>query len=378
MSLDSLVRGTSKAITIDDPDLLLVDLDFEKDERSPELDGSTDVDAVDPRGLLYGAIIAAYFLGAQGPRPFGFSIYSQHWDAALDDGYAQTFFGLLLALSGELGDDVSVDGVLKAMRERRAVSKPEHAVADALGRYRRSLWEALQNDLAADAKSFLDAALLVENACESNEPSPNLDTAVVMWTGARGGIESVLLRSLFADCRSDGTWSLDALGSENSNEEMGKVINFDADVCRPVEEYLDHLDSRSDDDAEPKWPFSDRLHEEKKVFALTLRWAQLYCRRRFRSRHGGDIKAPGVTEIAEWLGLQARQVNRAISTVIHRADSGGGGKAYLEALDSPTIWPFAHGQWIPYHVTKHLKARLAKNEDYGHIYRPPTLALGLD
>src|SRR4051812_37346736 len=61
------------------PDLLLIDARFEKDDSAPDL-GQLGIrisgdETADPRGLLYGAILASQF-SAPNSVPFGFEVYS--------------------------------------------------------------------------------------------------------------------------------------------------------------------------------------------------------------------------------------------------------------------------------------------------------------
>jgi len=138
-------RRHDVTVEMDVPDIVLIDCHFDDDLSAPPLKSHNDQDAagkrtVDARGLFYGCALVAYYLGQFPQRPFGFAIYSQDIKAAAQDGYAQTFYSVLDAISGDLNvQRVSPVIVRQRMEEIGGGKTPDVVVPAALRSYRKSL-----------------------------------------------------------------------------------------------------------------------------------------------------------------------------------------------------------------------------------------------
>lgn len=196
------------------PDLLLIDARFEEDRSAPDL-GRLGVrvngESADPRGLLYGAVLAAQFNAIEN-LPFGFVVYSADLPSIADDPYAQTFFGLLEGLTRRFTPSSDRGFALaQQMRATPTGAMPRDSWGAALLRFRQSLQESLGQCWSPDYSSFASARDAVRAFLQEGKEPP--EAISVRWTFGNGKSRTVLLRSLLADCRTQWpeSWDSDAM-----------------------------------------------------------------------------------------------------------------------------------------------------------------------
>ena len=198
------------------PDLVLIDCRFEQDHRylpmSPQLRES------DPRGLLHGAIFIARMFGANRFHPFGFSVYSMDASGFQDDAYAQTFMGFLIAMRDSTRAPETNEH-LSQLRDRELVGRCRQALASTINQNPATAWgPALKmyrsrfaelTELGAvmvDKDSWLE----VRGATETGK-SELFDSGLALsWRGGNGEVDTVEVRSLFADFLSEELWNAQA------------------------------------------------------------------------------------------------------------------------------------------------------------------------
>lgn len=203
---------------VDEPDLVLVDCRFEEDNKYAPM--SSNLKGYDPRGLMHGAIFVSRLFGRDRFHPFGFAVYSMDASAFHNDAYAQTFMGFLLAMRDSTLPPGST-GTIKGRRSRelagvcgeelaRTVKQnPATAWGQALEMYRQRLLEVA--DLQAivfDSQSYLHATdVLKNNDLEA------IDAGVALtWRRFGGELDSIDLRSLFADQLASDRWTEECTG----------------------------------------------------------------------------------------------------------------------------------------------------------------------
>jgi hypothetical protein len=215
------------------PDLLLIDARFEVDGSAPELGKhgfSTKAgNTADPRGLLYGAMLAAKLIPSG--LPFGFEIYSQDLASIAQDPYAQTFYGLLESLTD--GERSPPDrGLLfgRRMEATPAGALPSAGLRTALKRFRKTFGAAVGRTITPNYQSFEDASEAVRQFVRHGTTLPE-DLAVKWQVRDSGQTRSVFLRSLFADCRTEfgRSWdraAITANGVERALKEIARSGGF--------------------------------------------------------------------------------------------------------------------------------------------------------
>lgn len=225
-------------------DLLLIDCHFEDDKTAPQI--GTDVD---PRGLLHGIIFLAKLLGADPAHPMGFTIYSADITALSDDPYAQTFYGLLVSMSGELDEYKNVklhEGgligwLVEHMKNRDHGGEVSDAWPRALEMYRKRFIESCDNGfIALDVESALNLQAKMKSIMkEKYYVQP--DDLTLRWL-SRSGEENVYMRSLFADCRINGNWIPDKVNAKKIQPWLDELVsmNWKTDFAQ-AKGLLDHV-----------------------------------------------------------------------------------------------------------------------------------------
>lgn len=197
----------------EEPDLVLVDCRFEHDNKyapmTPELRG------YDPRGLMHGAIFVSRLFGRDRFHPFGFSVYSMDASAFHKDAYAQTFMGFLLAMRDSTVPPGQT-GIIKGKRARELSTvcgeelgktikqNPATAWGPALQMYRERLKEVADlQAIVIESQSYLQLIDgLQREDTAALEQGPGLT-----WRRFDGELDTVDIRSLFADLLSNDQWN---------------------------------------------------------------------------------------------------------------------------------------------------------------------------
>ena len=199
-----------------EPDLVLVDCRFEQDNKyapmTPELRG------YDPRGLMHGAIFVSRLFGRDRFHPFGFSVYSMDASAFHKDAYAQTFMGFLLAMRDSTIPPGQV-GLIKGRRARELsavcgeeLSKtikqnPATAWGPALQMYRQRFKEVADlQAIVIESQSYLQLVDVLQRE-DKEAVEAGLGLA---WRRFDGELDTVDVRSLFADHLESDQWTAEA------------------------------------------------------------------------------------------------------------------------------------------------------------------------
>lgn len=356
--------------SVEIPDLMLVDCHFTDDSTSPKLRVADKQRVIDPRGLLYGSVLASYFVGTRPLRPFAFVPYSQNMGLAAKDPYAQTFYSLLSAMFEDIPEIVEPAYYSRAMAATGASATPESVVATALEHYRLCLlrfletcepeWETFQHALAAVSAYLAGGASLPEDLA-------------VGWTDSKGCKDRVLLRSLFADCRRAQTWIKDERQRQDVEDARGSVKgrgvmeflekvlegrNYCTQVLEPVRGILRDrpatlrgiLRDRPSTSQDPRWG-KGSLMAERRILAFTIAWAMDRSEQKLKRR-----TAHGPGSLEDQIGLTAKQINRALGSCLNGASGGDfQGQEFLQRLDGAESWPFEPLGWLRTQVVRYLE-----------------------
>lgn len=356
------------------PDLLLIDAKFEKDRSAPLVataEGETGSCSVpvkfrgsgeDPRGILYGAILAARFLGQEN-MPMGFALYSMDLPAISVDPYAQTFYGLLAAI-GEAIEFPPKQGLgfEKEMHETRAGGKPDDCWPTALKRYRSMLWRAIGRRFSPDYETFSEAIRVVGDFVDGKAQQLPEDICVG-WTTQTGSRRSVLLRSLYADCRTRPQigWDSSKIRHYNMLSDLDAVVKnrWRKDVVDRVYRNLSIWYSGSQPWAiapeEPhiNWSNNASGKWERAVAFIALRamnLADIACNMENRNEQPEyleeglrEFNAKGLAHFIA-LGVRDSGIDQTMRRALHfvltpSPDSKFVFASVLEALQAQAVWP---------------------------------------
>lgn len=197
----------------DNPDLVLVDCRFEEDNKYAPM--APNLEGFDPRGLMHGAIFVSRLFGRDRFHPFGFSVYSMDASAFHQDAYARTFMGFLLAMRDSTLPP-GQKGVIRGARARElsqtcgdelaktVKQTPATAWGPALEMYRQRFMEVADlQAIVLDGQSFLQVTdVLKRGDLQAVEAGLGLT-----WRGFNGNMETVDIRSLFADRLENDAWT---------------------------------------------------------------------------------------------------------------------------------------------------------------------------
>ncbi|HEY0394930.1 MAG TPA: hypothetical protein VGD01_10605 [Candidatus Elarobacter sp.] len=372
--LQTLSAGKpSEGLAVDaEPDLLLIDCKFDSDSSAPPLQGDViQKDLADPRGLLYGAVLTAYYLGREPDRPFGFAIYSQALDATASDPYAVTFFSLLEALAGRARSElITYTEFQQRMSTHSKAQQPLDVVPEALQRYRRSLLRCFPNRLWPDIDSFHLASQAVAAAVAAGESTLVPDDLAIRWTNAVGRDEAISLRSFAADCVDEnGFWDAETLRDVRLGAYFDRVIgkvDLELQVYEPVMRFF------ADPDCDLKLRAKDWGHQQR-VLALTVVWARNRCDvERDRVKRGVVVEHDGVMKLYDKLGLGSRDLNLALGRLLGGKLDGEArprfkASAFIKKLNGNES-PFGG---IPY--IRHLTQRVLDADGHEERFRPDCL-----
>jgi len=357
-------------VDIEQPDLMVIDCQFQDDKSHPRpLRGYGPKDP-DPRGMLYGALLAARFTGER-RLPLGFALYSQDLPAVSKYPEAKTFYGCLEAILGAPIDLYESGGgqFERAMAAVPAGRLPQDVVGDAIRRYRASLEERMGRELWPEPDTFHSAARAVQAFVDGGSP-PAEDLAVA-WRVPGRDLDTILLASLFVDCRTaGGGWDPAALETSKAVDflqQMGaagvpkRVV---ASVQPVLQAWVDRLNPTSASfEALPEfnWAYGDDGKWQQAV-CLAFVWAVDRC------AHGKYPRAhPKLTKVNDLSVIvrpdldsdnsHYRSAGRALGKVINGSQSQMvSASAFMKTLDAATRWPEEYPPPLRLAVAKLLEA----------------------
>ena len=321
------------------PDLLLVDCAFQ-DDRWPD-----PPPTVDPRGLLFGSVLVARYLGADPVLPIGCAVYSQDLAGAVsEDRYANAFYGLLRVQTwgkeeGKEEEDWSADAMKRCMQNDPAGQggKPSHVVQVAIERYRYRLKASIGLGLEVDAQTAEQAKDAI-NRHINGENAPREDLALEWWNAQLGYGDSVLVTSLFADCRrsTEGgrhrTWDKEVLQKKNVVTWLHDIAgrNYMGEIFRPA------MESMHDADVEMVASVGER-----RAAIFLVNWA----RNRYQHRSNPTVGMKTATHLGYW---HSKQMGRALRELFGLDDRDPAGKPseVVRLLDAAERWPYPRRIWI--------------------------------
>lgn len=344
------------------PELVLIDCNFEEDNKgygAPVLEQDGD-----PRGLLYGAIQIAWLLGKQPWAPFGMAIYSVDMQRFANDPMAQTFFGYLSAMQGELplgGRDTDLHTEFtKQMAEwsERRGADPTDSWPSALVDYRKRLLEAFRRgDCVPRADSLGPLREAVSRAIAGEVGGPDMEASVV-WAAAEDVEEQrVLARSLFADCLSNGVWDLGGEKGHEVDSWLAAAIRadrskFENTVSEWVEREFANPAARSGLSAKPsrridstavrnKGPlFHGYDTETARGLAIVFIWLRIW----FEERRAPDKEQVEAILLPESMdGSIDQQLRRAVTKI---GLKGVKPSEFFARLQSGEAWGPAYPHWV--------------------------------
>jgi hypothetical protein len=378
-------RPDCPTVELDVPDILLIDCHFDDDFSAPPLNSSANQDtaagkrSIDARGLFYGAVLVAYHLGQFPEKPFGFAIYSQDIGAAAADGYAQTFFSVLDAISGSTEPQlVSPDGVRTRMEQIGSGKTPDVVVPIGLQSYRDSLERSFRDALYPILATFEKAAGWLSKIIHENRSTKD-SRLVVEWLTSGSRKESIFLSSLFADCLDDsGQWLPTRVKQRHAIEFLKRILEWG----NPIEELLKPALNNLAVTGERKWSAGNRGYKQK-TLAFFIAWAKDRSRCNASASRRNKPVRETVTALNSLVGLSNREMNRALGAVLGNADrSRASGEALfpastaVEILDSGNQWRFVDPVWLKPLIQESLKivATGKDGDDFKPEYWPKCLA----
>lgn len=391
-----IIQGVSDAapdrldVTIDDPDLILIDCHFSDDRHAPsivEKNGPRKLEHkierhIDPRGLLYGAVLASFYMGRQPGRALGFAVYSQDMEAAADNGYAQTFFSLLEALAGRIDSLVHPDDFKSKMATAPKAPFPDLVMGEALSMYRTNLLRAFRDRYYPNIDSFEAAyryvARLVESAGKEDVP-PDL---TVEWKTGTGQCDKIFLRSLIADCIDGSTeeWNpgkIESLGILSFIDEVTKESNPRIKFLKPVQKILEDQSA-----GKPiSWPEDGIVGYKQKTLALIIEWAIDRTRANHREKKGEVQRKATIEDLNSWLNLSSKQMNRALGRTLGNIDANRDrssepsytGSGLIATLDNGGSWMYNQVPWLLNMVQEHLRSLAKTDNGFAEINWPRCL-----
>ena len=343
--------------TLDTPDLLVIDCNFEDDKTAPAL----GPEAYDARGLAYGAVMTAYFNGANAQRPFGFAPYSQNMSLASKDQWAITFFGILKAMIGGEDEPGFVEELSAELEAVEGAQKPAMVLPPALEMYRSSLMELADSYLDFDRESVVRAGDAIRAAI-GNGTAPD-DGLYISWGTFEGDTEDMLIRSLFADLRSKtGDWD---------HARLHEAQTFLAELLPGADEKIalltaarQHVEDLFDNVVSTAWQGAGM----PKYKAQTLTYAIMAALRVCELNHhqltsGRPTAALESTEILHLMDLgpnRNRLMNRSLGHVLGnhgtpRQDASYPNSLFFERLTTASVWPYPHRQWLLSSIRKYMR-----------------------
>jgi hypothetical protein len=326
---------------VDEPDLVLVDCRFEQDNKyapmTPELRG------YDPRGLMHGAIFVSRLFGRDRFHPFGFSVYSMDASAFHKDAYAQTFMGFLLAMR----DSTIPPGQVGAVKGRRArelsaicgeelgktiKQNPATAWGPALQMYRQRLKEVADlQAIVIDSQSYLQLIDVLQR-----QDTKAIGQGVgLTWRRYDGELDTVDIRSLFADQLSDDAWTED--GSKQALEWLQGLLVL-GDYLGDAVDWVEKILIQGQEPEDSSIIRGRDIHGQKltRFFHACLGLIAWY-----ENRMNGEVPLSSSALILE-LGLSDKQLNRYFKPIL----SLPWGKV-VDKLDEGLrsgVWPLP-GRW---------------------------------
>ena len=330
-----LNRLASSEPVSDQPDILLADCHFERDERDPPtLDHN-----IDSRGLLYGIAFGAFFLGGYPRKPFGLAIYSEDLGLAAHDGYSVTFYSLLEALQAKVPEP-DTKALKEKMKNTPGGLLPSDAVAEALGNYRHSFFRAFDDYLIPDTDSFEHCLWEIEHYVK--DPNyPLQESLCLNWKSYPHEQDSVLLSSFLADYREDEEWCHDLLHQDYLKAQTPNTQQ---------ESVLYHLKVISDEKNLLKQiyqPVTKNIHDyffggvetidwgrgnhgdHRKILAFIIFWALDRCLAKKRNVEPSHAK-PICEYVLPGKSSPQKQIDRALAKVLFNHISNG---KFLTMLD---------------------------------------------
>ena len=304
---------------------------------TPELRG------YDPRGLMHGAIFVSRLFGRDRFHPFGFSVYSMDASAFHKDAYAQTFMGFLLAMRDSTIPPGQV-GTVKGRRARELSTicgeelgktikqNPATAWGPALQMYRQRLKEVADlQAIVIDSQSYLQLIDVLQR-----QDVGTIEQGVgLTWRRYDGELDTVDVRSIFADQLSDDTWNEDCSkqalkwlqGLLVLGDYLGDAVDWVEKILVQGQEPEDSSIIRGRD-----------IHGQKltRFFHACLGLVAWY-----ENRMNGDVPLSSSALILE-LGLSDKQLNRYYKPIL----SLPWGKV-VDKLDEGLrsgVWPLP-GRW---------------------------------
>ncbi len=331
------------------PDLLIIDCNFEEDKQAPGLamdDFGTMARHVDPRGLLYGVVWAAFMAGKSNVHPFAFMLYSQAVDQIKHDGLGLTFFGLLLAIAepdaeataarNSQGDEV--ERLQEALPRYVQQSNILHVLEKATQLYRSRILRMSEDDLVSiEPASVEDCLCAVEAFCEGSAEPP--DDLGLRWR-SHNQQDHVQLASLATDAMSDhSNW--DRSRCSNLIEWL-RILRDETNW--KTQKWKALIESRDNYGGEKRAEIFRHLSKTPserdgfRILSLVMVWCELQC-----CVSAGLVRGVHAQDILGVLGMETHQAQRPLRRFFGDRMKLG---PFLDSLAGKTTWPYGSLSWI--------------------------------
>ena len=331
------------------PDLLIIDCNFEEDKQAPRLTmdafGPTP-NQVDPRGLLYGAVWAAFMAGKSSFHPFAFMLYSQAVDQIQDDGLGLTFFGLLLAIAepdsestaalNSHGDEVA--RLREALPRYVQQSNIPQVLEKGTQLYRDRLLRMSYDDLVSIEPATVEDCLRAVAAFREGGDSPP-DTLGLRWR-AQNQHEFVQLASLAADAMDDyARWDRDRCAQIVAW--LGKLrdeTNWKTQKWKALIESRDQYGGEKRAEVFKHLSKSPSERDGFRVLAIVMVWCELQC-----LVDAGHVRGVHAQDVLGVLGMETHQAQRPLRRFFGRTMKLG---PFLDSLLDKSSWPYSSLGWV--------------------------------
>ena len=341
------------------PDILIIDCNFDEDKQAPDLMGGTIDDPdmrYDPRGLLYGAIWAAYMAGKGTLHPFTFVLYSQAVDQIEHDGLGLTFFGLLLAIAepGESSTAASNSQGAEVQRLRRTLPRyiqrwnTSDVVEMGTQQYRARLLQMSRDNYLDFEATSVERCLEAVRTYAKGGPVPSRDL-FIEWR-IRQQRDCVQLISLAPDALNEQIkWDRQRCGQVvDWLEEVSQDINWRQEKWKLLIDARDGHSGSKTAEIFSDLSTSSSERDGFRVLAILMVWSELSC-----CREAGLLKAFSGQDVLRPLGMETHQAQRPLRRFFDSKLTLG---MFLRSVDASEAWPYPELRWLVPATSSYLRA----------------------
>ncbi len=331
------------------PDLLIIDCNFEEDKQAPALTNGFGGAShhVDPRGLLYGALWAAYMSGKASHHPFAFILYSQAADQIQEDGLGLTLFGLLLAMSEPDAEYTAAENSQGAEVQRLREALPKYVqrwdISEVIERvaelYRQRLLRMSLDDLVSVDPTRVEDCLDAVKAFVAGKGRAPSDELGISWR-VHNQEDHVQLASLAPDAMgADATWDPRRCGLlVQWLAALRDGTNWKTQKWKKLIEARDRYDGDKRTEIFKALSKGPSERDGFRVLAMIMVWCERQC-----CLAAAVIPAVTAQDILTTLGMETHQAQRPLRRFFDPRITLG---PFLDSLFEQDTWPYESLSWV--------------------------------